>query len=154
MMNNEPELDDSPNDLLTKRILRLESDNSVWQAQYQLLYDDHMLILEGADALLRSVGDPLLLEEIYTIVKEKDERLAELFRPTVDMFIDFNKEVVSLTFKTQIDAAYVFDYYNRFYNFDNDAINFPDIVLTRDEMIEIVIRNKGAKGREVDYSKL
>jgi group I intron endonuclease len=63
-------------------------------------------------------------------------------------------EKVSLTFKTQIDAAYVFDYYNRLYNFDEKSINFPDIKLTRDEMIEIVIRNKGAKGKEVDYSKL
>jgi len=100
MNNNDdlmPSMDDSPDEMLSKRILRLESDIAIWREQYQLLYQDHILILNGADALLRSVGDPLLLEEIYTIVKDKDARLAELFRPLVDMFIEFNFDFMAVS---------------------------------------------------------
>lgn len=84
-----PEHDDSPDLLLTKRIRRAEADNAVWQEQYNLLYQDHLLVLEGADAILKTAGDPILLEEVYEIVKEKDERLAQLFRPLVDMLTQF-----------------------------------------------------------------
>jgi hypothetical protein len=86
----EPELDDSPNDLLTRRLLRAESDAAIWREQYNLLFSDYMLILSGADAVLKSIGDPLILEEIYTIVDDNDPNLAKFFRPLVDMMTEFN----------------------------------------------------------------
>jgi hypothetical protein len=99
-MSNEelnPGLDDSPNTLLTKRIMRAESDNVEWQVQYQALLNDYMIVLSGADAVLKAVGDPLILEEVYSIVKEKDEGLANLFRPLVDMISEFNYKYILVT---------------------------------------------------------
>jgi len=99
-MNNEelrPNLDDSPDRMLVKRVMRAESDNIEWQNQYNLLLNDYMVILSGADNVLNAVGDPLILEEVYSIVKEKDEGLANLFRPLVDMVSEFNYRYILVT---------------------------------------------------------
>lgn len=105
--------------------------------------DTEPLSVNDARKYVRYLNEKIL----YSGVSRRNGRYAVRIKIGYD-------EVVSLTFKTQLDGAYVFDYYNRLYDFDKHAINFPDIVLNRDDIIEIVKRNKGIRGSEVNYAKL
>jgi hypothetical protein len=92
-----PADDDTPDQLLEKRLIRVEAEAAILREQYNLLYNDYMVVLSGADAVLRSIGDPLVLEEIYTMVADKDTNLALLFRPLVDMITEFNFNFIEVT---------------------------------------------------------